>query len=175
MDPIKVEKQTHEIIDRYIKELDHYTIEQLLQKPSENEWSIAQVYIHLWMSAKGFFFKKAEQCLSKENTQSGKSKNFVGRLVFLFGKMPTVKIKMPESVAVQPRQPESKEQLIAKLNEVKQLVTTYVRRIPQSDPDLKVKHPFLGYLNTTEWIKLCSIHFEHHRSQVKRIKKHFGW
>jgi hypothetical protein len=33
----------------------------------------------------------------------------------LFEKMPTVKIKMPDKVAVQPRQPESKEQLVQKL------------------------------------------------------------
>lgn len=88
---------------------------------------------------------------------------------------PPVKYDMPKKVAVEPKQPESKEQLIAKLEEIKQLSSAYIARIPQSDPSLKIKHPFLGWLNTAEWISLCNIHFRHHVRQKKRIEKHFGW
>jgi hypothetical protein len=165
----KLEQKTHEVIDEYLKDLDNYSIEQLQQKPSEDSWSLGQVYIHLWMSAKGFFFKNAERCLNKENTESGKGKNFVGTVVFLFNKMPTVKVKMPDKVAVVPKQPESKEYIINKLLEIKQLSSDYIKRIPDSDPNLKTKHPFLGYLNTAEWIRLCNIHFHHHEAQKKRI------
>jgi hypothetical protein len=175
MDLNALEKRTHAIIDYWIAELNGYTLEQLTQKPDEHSWSLGQVGIHLWMSAKGFFFKNAERCLSKEKVESGKSKNLVGFLVFMFGKMPTVKVKMPEKVAVEPRQPETKEQLIEKLEEVKRLSTEYIKRIPQSDPKLKTRHPFLGWLNTAEWITLCNLHFNHHLSQKKRIEKHFGF
>jgi len=170
MNPQQLEKKTHRIIDAYIQELDNYTLEQLITKPSETSWSIGQVYIHLWMSAKGFFFKNADFCLKAEGTEKGKSKNWQAFLIFLFEKMPTVKIKMPSKVAVEPRQPESKEQLIQKLNDIKQLTTEYVAKIPQSDADLKTKHPFLSYLNCGEWIALCNIHFKHHKAQIKRIK-----
>ena len=128
------------------------------------------------MSAKGFFFKKAELCLSAgEGTERDKGKNWKGYLVFAIGRMPTVKVKMPGQVAVEPRQPESKEQLIAKLSEIKQLATDYISRIPSSDPSITMKHPFLGYLNTAEWITLCNIHFRHHEAQIARAKKHFNW
>lgn len=166
-----LEKKTHQIIDAYIQLLDKYTYEQLNQQPDENSWSIGQVYIHVWMASKGFFFKNAALCLSDETAEKGKSKKLIAYPIFLFEKMPTVKIKMPDKVAVQPRQPESKEQLIQKLTEIKDLVSEFVQKIPQSDPDLKTKHPFLGYLNCAEWVKLCNIHFKHHQAQIDRINK----
>lgn len=175
MNTAKLESKTHAVIDEYIRDLDRYTFEQILMKPSEDEWSIGQVYIHLWMSAKGFFFKKAEQCLSKDGAEYGKNRNWKGHLVFLMGRMPNVKAKMPEKVAVVPKQPESKEQLIAKLNEIKDLSSAYIRRIPEADPSFKAKHPVFSYLNTAEWISLCNMHFRHHQDQKKRIRQHFGW
>ena len=166
-----LENITHQIIDAYIQLLDKYTYEQLNQQPDENSWSIGQVYIHVWMASKGFFFKNAALCLSGETAEKGKSKKLIAYPIFLFEKMPTVKIKMPDKVAVQPRQPESKEQLVQKLSEIKALVSEFVQKIPQSDPDLKTKHPFLGYLNCAEWVKLCNIHFKHHQAQIDRINK----
>jgi len=166
-----LEKKTHQIIDAYIQLLDKYTYEKLIQQPDENSWSVGQVYIHVWMASKGFFFKNAALCLSGETAEKGKSKKLIAYPIFLFEKMPTVKIKMPDKVAVQPRQPESKEQLVQKLSEIKALVSEFVQKIPQSDPDLKTKHPFLGYLNCAEWVKLCNIHFKHHQAQIDRINK----
>ena len=175
MNTAKLEAKTHAVIDEYIRELDGYTFEQLLMKPSPGEWSVGQVYLHVWMSAKGFFFKKAEQCLTKEGAEQGKSKNWKGTLVFLIGRMPTVRVKMPAKVAVEPKQPESKEQIISKLNEIKQLSSEYIKRIPDADPSYKTKHPIFDYLNTGEWISLCNMHFRHHQSQIQRIRQHFGW
>jgi hypothetical protein len=175
MNTAKLQSKTQAVIDEYIKDLDHYTMEQLLSKPSEGEWSIGQVYIHVCMSAKGFFFKKAEQCLTKEGAEQGESMNWKGYLVFLMGKMPTIKVKMPTKVAVEPNQPESKEQLIRKLNEIKELSSAYINKIAAADPSYKTKHPIFDYLNTGEWISLCNMHFRHHEAQKKRVKQHFGW
>lgn len=174
MNPQKLSEDTNRQIDSYIVMLDKYSMEQLLQKPSETSWSIGQVYIHLWMAAKGFFFKNAAACLAKENTKTGQSKNWIGRLVFLFKQMPTVKVKMPTKLSVEPRQPESKQQLIDKLNEIKTLSDVYINQIAQSDSTQKTKHPFLGYLNCGEWVSLCAMHFKHHKKQIKRIQKSIG-
>lgn len=174
MNPQKLRAETYAQIDSYIAMLDRYSIEQILQKPSDTSWSIGQVYIHQWMAAKGFFFKHAAACLAKENTQTGQRKNWIGYLVFLFKQMPTVKVKMPTKVAVEPRQPESKQQLIDKLNEVRALSDEYISQIAQSDSNHKTKHPFLGYLNCGEWVSLCAMHFKHHQKQIKRIQKSIG-
>ena len=175
MNAQKLEKQTHEAIDYWINEFSRYDFEKIIAKPSENGWSMGQVGIHLWMSAKGFFFKSAEKCLNKEGTEKGKGKTFSGHIVFTLKVFPPVRYEMPQKVAVVPRQPESKGQLVAKLEEIKRMASDYIHRIPQSDPALKTKHPFLGWLNTGEWIALCNIHFRHHVRQKKRIEKHFGW
>lgn len=171
----KLEKDTHAAIDYWIEEFKRYDFDKILAKPSEHEWSLGQVGIHLWMSAKGFFFKRAESCLNKEGAERGKSKKFAAHLIFTFKVFPPVKYEMPKSVSVQPNPPESKEKLIAKLEEIKAMASAYIKRIPESDPGLKIKHPFLGWLNTAEWISLCNIHFRHHMRQKKRIEKHFGW
>jgi len=171
----KLEQQTHQAIDYWIEEYKRLDFEKITAKPSENEWSLGQVGIHLWMSAKGFFFKNAEKCLNKEGAETGKSKKIAAHFILTIKMMPPVKYEMPRQVAVIPKQPESKEQLIAKLEEIKQLASAYIKRIPDSDPAFKIKHPFLGWLNTAEWITLCNIHFRHHMRQKARIEKHFGW
>jgi hypothetical protein len=171
----KLEKNTIEAIDYWINEYKRYDFEKITATPSENDWSMGQVGIHLWMSAKGFFFKNAERCLSKDGTESGHAKSFNGHIIFTLRMFPPVKYEMPKQVAVIPKQPESKEQLIAKLEEIKTAAKGYISRIPESDPSLKIKHPFLGWLNTSEWIQLCNIHFRHHIRQKKRIEQHFGW
>jgi len=175
MDIEKLQKQTDEIIDYWIAEVKQYNYSQLIAKPAEGSWSIGQVGIHLWMSAKGFFFKNAERCLTGEKAEKGHSKNLTGHLVFTFRTFPPVSVKMPDSVAVEPRQPDSVEHMVGKLEEVKTLARQYIACIPQSNPDLKTKHPFLGWLNTAEWVQLCNIHFRHHIKQKKRIEAHFGY
>jgi DinB superfamily len=175
MNTQKLEKQTNEAIDYWISEFKRYDWNKILMKPGENSWSLGQIGIHLWMSSKGFFFKNAEKCLNKEGVERGKKKKLGAHLIFTFRTLPPVRYEMPAQVSVQPREPESKEQLIAKLEDVKAQAASYIKRIPDSDPDLKIKHPFLGWLNTTEWITLCNIHFRHHMRQKKRIEEHFGW
>jgi len=171
----KLEKQTHESIDYWIDTFNQYDFDKILMKPAENSWSLGQVGIHLWMASKGFFFKNAEKCLSKEGTELGKKKKLGAHIIFTFKMLPPVRYEMPQQVSVQPKPPESKEQLIGKLEEIKTMASGYIKRIPDSDPELRTRHPFLGWLNTAEWIELCNIHFRHHKAQKKRIEKHFGW
>ena len=78
----KLEQQTHQAIDYWIEEYKRLDFEKITAKPSENEWSLGQVGIHLWMSAKGFFFKNAEKCLNKEGAETGKSKKIAAHFIF---------------------------------------------------------------------------------------------
>ncbi len=167
---------TNALIDKWIARLDEYSIEQILAKPSEGSWSIGQVYIHLWMSAKGFFFKNVQRIADGDERVKAKGrKNFIGWMVFTFGKMPSVKIEMPGSVAVQPNPPESKEQIVKRMNEIKALVQDVAEKVESGKMKGVVKHPFLGFLSAQEWAQLCAIHFNHHEKQVQRIRKHFDW
>ena len=140
----KLEKQTHQVIDYWIDEYKRHDFEKILMKPSENEWSMGQVGIHLWMSAKGFFFKNAEKCLSQEGTEKGKSKKFAAHFIFILKMMPPVRYEMPKQVAVVPKQPESKEQLIGKLEEIKNYNIEYWLNTKSSDSEFNFR--LLPYL-----------------------------
>lgn len=169
-------RQTLDIIDRWIADLDQYTFEQISQVPEPGSWSIGQVYIHLWMSSKGFFFRNVERCAGRgEKSQTGGRKNWAGTLVFVFRLFPPVKVKMPGEVAVQPNPPESKEQLIRRMQDIKDLALKAAELAEQADPSVKVKHPFLGWLNASEWFNLCGFHFRHHEAQIGRIRKTLGF
>ncbi|MFN8278409.1 MAG: DinB family protein [Chitinophagales bacterium] len=170
MNAAKILSKSNRAIDAYLTDLSHYTIEELQRRPATG-WSLGQVYIHLWMSAKGFFFKNAEKCLSNDSAVRGKGKTWVGKLVFLTGHMPAVRIRMPESVAVEPKMPESKEYIVSKFEEIRTLCDEYVKRLPNSDLTLKTRHPFLGYLNAAEWVTLCQMHMRHHEAQKRRLQK----
>src|SRR5580704_10743560 len=114
MNTQKLEKQTHEVIDYWIDEYRRYDWDKILMKPAENSWSLGQIGMHLWMASNGFFFKNAERCLNKEGVETGKNKKLGAYLIFTLHALPPVRYEMPAQVAVQPRQPESKEQLVVK-------------------------------------------------------------
>jgi hypothetical protein len=174
MSPAALKAKINKSIDFWLKNLDSYTMEELLQKPADDVWSVGQVYIHLWMSAKGFFFKHVARIAANEKTTTGKGKNLAGWVVFTLGVFPAVKVKMPDSIAVQPNPPESKEQIVRKLNEVKTLAAEYAALLPALNKNLRTKHPFLGNLNAEEWLRLCELHCNHHQAQLKRINKALG-
>src|SRR5258708_3941026 len=109
MNLTKLEKQTHASIDYWIDAFKKYDFEKIQMKPSENSWSLGQVGIHLWMASKGFFFKNAEKCLSREGTEKGKSKKLGAHIIFTLKMLPPVRYEMPQQVSVQPKPPESKE------------------------------------------------------------------
>ncbi|WP_198430832.1 DinB family protein, partial [Rhodococcus rhodochrous] len=44
-------KKMEEITELYVRELDRYDMEQLTRKPSEDEWSLGQMYMHLIRAA----------------------------------------------------------------------------------------------------------------------------
>lgn len=173
--PQKIQ-ETLALIDDWTGRLDHFSFEQLMQKPAPDQWSMAQVYIHLWMSSKGFFFKNVERCASKDDkSASGGSKTWAGRFVFWFRIFPPVKVKMPGEVSVQPHPPEDLAQLKRRMDEVKNLALSAAAKAASADPQTKVRHPFLGWLNAEEWFSLCGFHFKHHEAQIGRIRKSLGF
>lgn len=171
----KTRKKISAALDLYERMLDQYSLDVLTKKPTDGSWSIGQVYTHTWMASKGFFLKNVEHCLKEEGTFKGERKNFNGFVLFLMGKIPDKKYKMPNEVAVQPYQPESKEQLYKRIQEVRDASEIALEQYKKSSPEVKYRHPFLGYLNAGEWLQLCGMHYMHHVQQIKRIEKSIGF
>lgn len=157
----------------YISELDQFSLEQLRQKPSDNEWSIGQMLQHLISSALDMQLHNIDQCLmpSQDPMVPRTEKTEVGVAIFSQGSFPPIRIHVPPSPQYTPEQPENKEQLI-------QGLYTVIQRMKEIEPILEkvsnqniVSHPRFGGLCAEEWFLLVEMHYRHHLLQLDRLKQ----
>jgi hypothetical protein len=149
-------------------ELDTYSDEQFTKKPSEESWSIGQVYGHLVIGTMNYHIRQIEQCLLSDENQKEK-KTFPGKLMFFIKSFPPVRIKVPPSPTYTPQQPESKKTIVAEMQLLQEKLRDLSVEIDTAVHFGKTKHPALGYLNAGEWYQLIIMHFRHHLRQKKRI------
>ncbi|MBG9794540.1 hypothetical protein ABD76_19230 [Paenibacillus dendritiformis] len=162
-----------EITDHYVRELGKYSMEELRRKPAENEWSLGQMYLHLAHSALHMQLRHAERCMESGAAGEGAGeKTEAGRAAFEQGSFPPVRIRVPAGAQYTPPQPESKEQLAAKLEEAR-------RRMHEIGASLQgaaterlqrtAAHPAFGALNAAEWFAMPEMHYRHHLLQKERL------
>ena len=93
-------------IDVWINELKKYNFNQLCIKPSQNSWSLGQVYIHL-IAQTNFYLEQITICLSNNaNIQEEKSSN--AKIIFENNDFPDEVIEGPPSNSNTP-QPNNKD------------------------------------------------------------------
>ena len=172
--PQRTFSQFESLANRWLRELDTYTEEQFLRKPSEHEWSIGQVYMHLFQSAKFFHLKQIEQCAAQQGTVTNGEKKMPGKISFMLGMFLPVRIKVPPSPQYTPPQPKNKEEATTKLNKIIIDVKNILPAVEHASLENKTAHPALGYLNAREWYQLISMHFHHHLRQKARLDKFLG-
>lgn len=167
----KLYANIEKVANQWLNALDGYTMDDLLKKPSDDAWSLGQVYIHITTANKYFLGKNAAELANGGEHKTGLGKNNWGRLFFLLGMFPPIKIKMPkkQTGAVEPIQPESKEQLKRKLEENLVFLKSIEEAVLKAPKNHTRKYPFLGYLNAAEWYKLSGMHMKHHLKQKKRL------
>jgi hypothetical protein len=168
----RFEKQAN----KWLTSLDSYTMEELLKKPSEESWSLGQVYIHIATANKYFLGKNANALANGEDFTTGKSKTKWGRLVFLFNMFPPMSVKMPkkDTGGTEPIQPESKEQIERKIRENLAFFKEIEAKVSQAPKNQVKKYPFLGYLNAAEWYTIAGLHMKHHLRQKRKLDKFLG-
>ncbi|TCM89117.1 DinB family protein [Paenibacillus sp. BK033] len=163
-------------VERYIQELNHLSTEQLLAKPSEEEWSIGQMVVHLIRSAQNMHLRNVDQCIEgREAVLAGtgvKTEN--GEKAFELGSFPPIRIRVPASPQYTPEQPENKEQLIEGLRDVAERMRRTEPTLIQAPLEHTVPHPNFGALNATEWFLLVEMHYRHHFLQLERLKAFLG-
>lgn len=187
MDTKEILHQFSETVSEYIRELEDCSLDQLLWKPSEDEWSLGQMYMHLIGSAQFMQLRNAVLCLepggSRDIPQAEKTET--GKAVFKTGSFPPERIRVPPSPQYTPSQPQSKEQLISGLRDTLRQMTEIEPRIAlafgtvprlQEEPGKEsvpytVVHPRLGGLNALEWFQLIEMHYRHHMLQRKRLEE----
>lgn len=164
-----------EISKHYVQELDKYSLTELCRKPSENEWSLGQMYLHLPHSTLNLQLSLAEQCMALGGgSEEGGGKTEAGHAVFEQGSFPPVRIQVPADLQYTPPQPESKEQLVAKLEEARRRMHEIGASLQGIDPERlqrKATHPAVafGALNAVEWFTMVEMHYRHHLLQKERL------
>ncbi|WP_340395701.1 DinB family protein [Paenibacillus sp. FSL E2-0177] len=157
----------------YIQELERFNLEQLKQKPSENAWSIGQMFQHLINSALYMQLRNIDQCLVLDQdplvAHVGKTED--GAAIFAQGSIPPIRIQVPPSAQYTPEQPESKEQLIQGLRTVIQRMREIEPSLEKASKQNTVSHPRFGGLCAEEWFLLIEMHYRHHLLQLERLNK----
>lgn len=165
-------KFEYEALD-WIKSLDNYNEGPFKRKPSEDSWSMGELYNHLIISGLHFHIKNSKACIEKINGEPKGSKSFKGIMLFLMGGFPSVKIKSSLNDKYPPEIPEKvsevKDKLYKLLKEM-ELLNREIIQLSKEDLKYKVKHPVHGYLNAIEWYKQVEMHFRHHQKQKERIE-----
>ena len=153
-------------IDFWIKELEQYDFIRLCAKPSPNSWSLGQVYIHL-IDNTGWFIEQVKICAST-NDNAIEEASPAAKKMFLNNDFPDEIMEGPPSNEDTP-QPESKEQLMNCLMNLKDEIKNIGILISESPFKGKTKHPGLNYFNAIEWFRFAEMHFRHHLRQKQRI------
>ncbi|MCS7460529.1 DinB family protein [Paenibacillus doosanensis] len=160
----------------YIEELDGYSEDQLKLKPSEEAWSLGQMYVHLIQTALYMQLKNAEQCRIGSEAEGDPAetempvKSEVGEAVFNLGGFPPMRIQVPASPQYTPSQAESKQQLVDGLQAVLRRAGELAPAMNEASPHYKIAHPRLGGLNAAEWFALVEMHYRHHLLQKERLQ-----
>ena len=156
-------------MQHYLSALDRYTDEQFAAKPADDEWSLGQMYEHLYLATTYFFLANTKRCLEKRKGQEGGEMNDNGRNIFKYNSFPPIKIKMPE--VLRGPEPVAKDRTAYKtlFKETLQDGLQLADALHGDDGNYKTLHPALGWLNAREWLQSAEVHARHHlRQQAER-------
>ena len=175
-------------ITQWIDFLDQYTLQQLLQEPEPDAWSLGQVYIHLLDNIRW----QLDQAKASLSSDANKEKDMYedAKAMFARGGFLNIQIKGPFT-GVFIRQPESVEELktafLGFREESQALLGAAASGASVSTSGAsasadggapargKAKHPGLGYFNAGEWIQFSEMHMRHHFHQKRRIDQALGY
>ena len=168
---IKEKKAIEAALNDYRRQLETIPDKLFMKTYADEQWSYAEVYSHV-LQAVLMASMTLERCAYIPVKPNGPKANLAGRMVMLFGRLPPIKVKVPESVAARiPATKISKEEAKNLIMKCRKRIDTITELARQCPPDARTKHPRLGMFNAMEWYKFIRIHLEHHLKQLERIKK----
>ena len=162
---MRIENFNH-TVDLWIKALEGYDYDQLTARPSTTSWSIGQVYMHL-LGDTSFYIEQIQVCVTT-NDHATDQPTPAGKIMLLNNDFPDEMLEGAPSNAFMP-QPESKEQLMKDLLNLKAAMNNAATLISESPVHGKTRHPGLDYFNADEWLQFADMHLRHHLRQKKRI------
>ena len=153
-------------IDTWIKALENYDFDQLTARPSPTSWSIGQVYMHL-LDDTSYYIDQIQVCVTSHDHAVDQATS-AGKIMLLNNDFPDELLEGSPANAYMP-QPESKDQLMMDLLNLKVTMNNAAALISESPFHGKTKHPGLDYFSANEWLQFADMHLRHHLRQKKRI------
>lgn len=153
----------------YLNEIQKYTLDQMTRKPSEDEWSLGQMYLHLVGSALYMQLRNVELCREQESPSVSNERPEAVKAMFAAGSFPPERIHVPASPQYTPKQPESLEEMAQGLHAVIARMRELEPTLAAIPADRAVAHPRMGLFNAVEWFTLVEMHYRHHLLQKERL------
>ncbi len=158
----------------WIDDIELYSEEQFLRQPGEHQWSIGQVYVHLIQSAQNYHIQQIRLCAEMKGKEIRGGKKIPGKISYLLGTIPPVRVHVPPSSSYTPAQPASQHEVFERLHGVILSVQQIQKTAEGASLTQKTEHPGFGYLNAAEWFRLIPMHYRHHRRQQRQLHDVLG-
>ena len=158
------------VIEAYRSKLHVLPETRFAQTPPIGGWSASEVYDHIF-DASLLSLKALNECL--EGRGANRPTPFLTKVILFFGSFPPgVKFKTPKILDGRVKVISKTEaaELIRQFTEELELMRV---KIARANPNVKSKHPRLGYLNARQWLRFIGIHLRHHLKQLNRVEKSF--
>lgn len=173
MDTEKSIKKFNKIASEWLIDLTKMDEEKISINPTEDSWSLAEVYDHVMKVARSYQIPNLKRSVTK-SAERKKSKNKIGIAIFNLGIRKQVKMRMQSFPAplVKAFTPEKRtkadliqdfELFIKEVNELKGILIA-------SSKKNKHYHLMFGDINTKEWFSLIELHIWQHNKQKDKIK-----
>lgn len=159
-----------DICTNYSRILERLPTEHFSTTPPIGGWSYSEVYSHIF-DASLLSLIPLEDCIKGMGKRRPTA--FIVKVILFFGSLPpAIKYKVPEKLATRVKKI-SKEEAADFISRFSKQLEADFSDIDKANNSIKNKHPRLGYLNASQWLRFIEIHLKHHLKQLKRIEKSF--
>lgn len=144
---------------------DAVPADQWRLRPGKDCWSAGELTGHLIMIER-LIISRTDKALRKPPKEVPFFKRF--HLPMAVAESRVIRLKTP--VPLDPQIVREKEEMLAELRQVRERTLAFIEETMGRDLSrYRMKHPFLGSLNTYEWFQLIASHEIRHLKQMKEI------
>jgi len=151
-----------------MSELNMFTLNQLLAKPSPTSWSLGQVYGHLIEETNWYNGQVQISLNDIENVNVASTRK--AKKLFENAWFPNERIPDDPLIADKVKQTTSVDRLKSDLEKLKSDTNLIWDIIKKAESYGKSEHPGMGYLNFFEWLQYSEMHLRHRLRQKNRIE-----
>jgi hypothetical protein len=171
-----LKKKLESTFDVYFKYLENFTQEEFDYKESEEVWSLAQMFEHVYGSGYTFFLANINRCLENRKGQIGGELTDAGSyIIYKDGFPPKTKYQHPNHK--KGNGPEIIGQSIEVYKKaMPELLKALLDKIAVVETDAgeyKTQHFVFGWLNAKKWLQNTEFHIRHHISQMDELSEYY--